>query len=132
MAIMILARGSHSLDVGGRDLLPVVKAPYEIAFEIALHQFNGFLMRRTISAGAHDNAIRKYARGAAGGIVEAVPSLHDVAVHVDHDYCLRSQWRKHRVAVPCLVRIVDSRARWVDRLDRRCQRGSQYKHRRNT
>jgi len=88
---MVLARGPYAFSVAGCDLFGAVKAPYEIAFKVALDKLERFLMRRARSVGGHDNAIGKYTRGAASGIDIAVPLLNDVPVHVDDDHRLRSQ-----------------------------------------
>ena len=89
-------------------------------------EFERFLVRRTRAARSHDDAARQHARRTARGVVVAVPALDDVAVHVDDEHGLRPQRRQHRIAVPCALRLIDRRARGIDRLrPRRGERGQE-------
>src|SRR5580765_6748152 len=112
----MLARRPGSAAVTRRDLLAAGKAPDHIADEVPLDEFQCLLVRRTRAAGSDDEAARQNASRPAGGVVEALPPLDDIAVHVDDEHCRPRQRRQHGEPVPGAIRVVDGRAGGINRL----------------
>ena len=115
LPVVVLAQRPDRLAVAGLDLLVVVEMPERPCRRnraAPARAIPGAAGRRP--AAPTTDAAGKHACRTAGGIVVAVPSLDDVAVHVDDDHGLSAERRQHRVAVPGPVRIVDRRAGWID------------------
>src|SRR5262245_45095062 len=85
LPIVVLARRPDCRTVARLDLLVVIEFPEDMTFEVASDQFERFLPGRIVSARRHDDSVWKDAGRTAGGVVEAVPSLDDVPIHIDHN-----------------------------------------------
>ena len=104
-----------------KDRVDVIEGPHHRAVEVALLERERVLKRRPRAFRGYHAATGQDARRPAGRVVEVVPALDDVAVHVDDDHGLRRERRQHRVAVPRARGIVDRDAGRIDR--RRAMRG---------
>src|SRR5262249_47624927 len=93
LPVVVLANRPYHLAVTRLDLLVVIEPPEDFAFEVTLDQLERFLSRRIRSGGRHNDAARKHPRWTSGGVIVAVPTFHNIAIHVDHDHGLCSEGR---------------------------------------
>ena len=116
LPVVVLARGPDGRALARLDLLGAREPPHVLPRKVALHQFQRLLIRRTRPCRGDDDTARQHARRPAGGVVEVLPALDHVAVHVDDEHGRRAERREHGVSAPRAIRVVDRRARGIDGL----------------